>query len=434
MTTLCGHWQDFREIFSLSEVDRQHARARRAKLEQATKGNNMTVLADIRVLDFGRYIAGPYLATHLADLGADVIRLEKIDGSEDRFVGPVAADGAGALYLQGGRNKRGMTLNPTKPDGREVLRRLVASADVVVANMPASGLVSMGIDLESLQAMKPDIILATNNVFGAGGPWSDRVGFDGLAQAMSGAVAMSGPEGQPTRSTAPFVDFCSATLGAMAVLAALRHRDQTGEGQQVETALLKTALMMTNSLLVEQSLLGVDRVSTHNRGQTAAPSDIFACADGQVSVSVLGAPLWERWCSIVQRPDLLNDDRFKDDISRGDHRDELCAVMAEWCSTRTVTEVLDTLGEARVPSAPVLTPQQALDHDHINAIDFLEPTGYDGGLSAPAPLAGFPVDMSAIDTSIRMPAPTLGQHTDQILGELGYSSNEITDLRASRTV
>ncbi|MFT7649412.1 MAG: crotonobetainyl-CoA:carnitine CoA-transferase CaiB-like acyl-CoA transferase [Candidatus Poriferisodalaceae bacterium] len=394
----------------------------------------MSVLADIRVLDFGRYIAGPYLATHLGDLGADVIRLEKVDGSEDRFVGPVGADGAGALFLQAARNKRGMTLNPTKPEGKKVLARLVATADVVVANMPASGLAAMGIDLESLRAHKPDIILATNNVFGAGGPWSDRVGFDGLAQAMSGAVAMSGPPGQPTRSIAPFADFCSATLGAMAVLAALRHRDQTGEGQQVETALLKTALMMTNSLIIEQSLLGIDRESTHNRGQTAAPSDVFFCSDGQVAASVLGAPLWERWCNIVGRPDLLNDDRFKDDISRGDHRDELCGLMNDWCADRTVTEVLDTLADARVPAAPVYTPQQALDDEHVNAISFLEPTDYPGGLPAPAPLAGFPVDMSAIDTSIRTPAPTLGQHTDEILTELGYSADEIVALRTSRTI
>jgi crotonobetainyl-CoA:carnitine CoA-transferase CaiB-like acyl-CoA transferase len=394
----------------------------------------MSVLADIRVLDFGRYIAGPYLATHLADLGADVIRIEKVDGSEDRFVSPVGHDGAGALFLQAGRNKRGFTLNPTKPEGKEVLARLVRTADVVVANMPQAGLVSAGLDYENLRSIKPDIILATNNVFGAGGPWSERLGFDGLAQAMSGAMAMSGPPGQPTRSIAPFADFCSATLGAMAVLAAIRHRDQTGEGQHVETALLKTALMMTDSLLVEQSILGVDRVSTHNRGQTSAPSDSFRCADGTILASVIGAPLWERWCNLVGRPDLLNDDRMKDDISRGDHRDELCAIMAEWCASRSVEEVLTALEEAKVPAAPVYTPQQALDDAHVQAIGFLEPTDYPGGLDSPAPIAQFPVSMSTLDTSIRNPAPMLGQHTDELLAELGYSDDEITELHTNRVV
>lgn len=394
----------------------------------------MTVLADIRVLDFGRYIAGPYLATHLADLGADVIRIEKIDGSEDRFVTPVGHDGAGALFLQAARNKRGLTLNPTKPGGREVLERLVASADIVVANMPRPGLAAMGIDYESLKAIKPDIILATNNVFGDGGPWSERVGFDGLAQAMSGAMAMSGPAGQPTRSTAPFVDFCSAALGAMAVLAALRHRDLTGEGQHVETALLKTALMMTDSLLIEQAVVGADRESTHNRGQTSAPSDTFQCSDGMILASVVGGPLWERWCHLMSRADLLHDDRMKDDISRGDHRDELCGIMAEWCADRTVDEVLTALDEAKVPAAPVYTPQQALDDGHIEAIGFLQPTDYPGGLDKPAPLASFPVAMTGVDTSIRHPAPMLGEHTDEILAELGFGLDEIDELRTNRVV
>ncbi len=392
------------------------------------------ILADIRVLDFGRYIAGPCLATHLADLGADVIRIEKVDGSEDRFMTPVADDGAGALFLQLGRNKRGLTLNPTRPDGAEVLRRLVAGADVVVANMPPAGLVAMGVDYPSLTAIKPDIILATNNVFGSGGPWSERVGFDGLAQAMSGAAAMSGPADHPTRSSAPFVDFCSATLGAVAVLAALRHRDATGEGQVVETALLKTAMMMMDGTLIEQALLRPDRDSTHNRGQTAAPSDYFRCRDGYLAAAVIGAPLFDRWCKLVGRPELVDDERFADDIGRGDHRDELCAIMDDWCRDRTVAEALDALAELKVPAAPVYRPQQVLDDEHVAAIGFLQPIDYDGGLPQPAPITRFPVDMSAADTSIRRPAPTLGQHTDEILAELGYDADEITALRADRVV
>lgn len=394
----------------------------------------MSVLSDIRVLDFGRYIAGPCLATHLGDLGADVIRIEKVDGSEDRFVSPVADDGAGSLFLQIGRNKRGLTLNPTKPGGAEVLKRLVATADVVVANMPPAGLAAMGVDYESLRAIKPDIILATNNVFGSGGPWSERVGFDGLAQAMSGAAAMSGPPGHPTRSTAPFADFCSATLGAVAVLAALRHRDATGEGQVVETALLKTALMMMGGTTIEQAILGLDRVSTHNRGQTAAPSDYFRCSDGYLAAAVIGGPLFDRWCKLVGRPELVDDERFADDIGRGDHRDELCAIMDDWCRERTVAEALDALAELKVPAAPVYTPQQVLDDAHIAAIAYLEPTDYPGGLPAPAPLAGFPVSMSAVDTSIRTPAPTLGQHTDEILAELGFTPDEISSLHEGRVV
>jgi len=392
------------------------------------------VLDGVRVLDFGRYIAGPYCATHLADLGADVIRIEKLDGSEDRWVAPVAHDGSGAMFLQAARNKRGMTLNPMKPEGRDILRKLVETADVVVANMPEEGLVAMGVDYESLKAIKEDIILASNNVFASGGPWSDRVGFDGLAQAMSGAAAMSGPEGHPTRTIAPFADFCSATLGAMAVLAAIIHKMKTGEGQHVETALLKTALMMTNSLAVEQALLEVDRVSTHNRGQTGAPNDIFQCGDGWIIAAVIGAPLFERWCRLVGREDLLNDDRFKDDEARGNNRDVLCEIMAEWCAARSVDEALAALAELKVPAAPALSIPETLEHEHIEAIGILQDTDYGGGLSKPAPIAGFPVTMSATPGTIRRGAPTLGEHTDELLEELGFTPEEISELRTIRVV
>ena len=155
------------------------------------------VLEGIRVLDFGRYIAGPFCASLLADLGAEVIRIEKVSGSEDRFLSPVSEQGDGALFMQVGRNKRGMTLNPMKPEGRNIVKKLVATADVVVANLPPDTLKTMGLDYDSLKTVKPDIILTMISAFGTGGPYSNRVGFDGLGQAMSGAMYMSGTAEQP---------------------------------------------------------------------------------------------------------------------------------------------------------------------------------------------------------------------------------------------
>ena len=243
------------------------------------------VLEGIRVLDFGRYIAGPYCAALLAEHGADVIRIEKREGSEDRFQAPVAETGEGALFLQMNRNKRGLTLDPMTPDGRQVVRRLVATADVVVANLPPQTLLAMQLDYESLTAVRPDIILTTVTAYGRGGPYSERVGFDGIGQVMSGAVYMTGTEEQPYRAQVPWVDFGTALHCAFGTMAALMARKATGKGQWVEGALLATAVTMTNAMLIEQAAIKPDRVPTGNRGQTSAPVDIFRGPAREASVA-----------------------------------------------------------------------------------------------------------------------------------------------------
>src|SRR5438876_4693360 len=199
------------------------------------------VLAAIRVLDFGRYIAGPYCAALLADLGADVVRIERRGGGEDRWVAPVSDDGSGAMYLVMNRNKRAMTLDPACPEGREIVKKLVATADVVVANLPPEVLRSLSLDLESLRRVKPDIILTTVTAFGAGGPWSHKHGFDGIGQTMSGGAYLAGTPEQPMRASVPWVDCGTASLAALGTLAALMERGRTGRGQEAEGALLRTA-------------------------------------------------------------------------------------------------------------------------------------------------------------------------------------------------
>ena len=196
------------------------------------------VLEGIRVLDFGRYIAGPFCGTMLGDLGAEVIRIEKLDGSEDRWVTPVVEGGEGAMFLQMGRNKLGLTLNPMKPAGREIVKKLIAVSDVVIANLPYETLQEMGIDYDTISAINPRIILATTSTFGSEGPYATRVGFDTIGQAMSGAMFLSGDGKVPTRMNAPFVDFGTALLNTVGVLAALIDRARSGKGQKVETALL----------------------------------------------------------------------------------------------------------------------------------------------------------------------------------------------------
>jgi crotonobetainyl-CoA:carnitine CoA-transferase CaiB-like acyl-CoA transferase len=391
------------------------------------------VLAGVRVLDFGRYIAGPYCAALLADLGADVIRIERRGGGEDRWVAPVGDDDVGAMFLVMNRNKRAMTLDPSTADGREVVRKLVATADVVVANLPPEVLRGLALDLESLRRVKPDIILTTVTAFGAGGPWSHKHGFDGIGQLMCGSAYLTGTPEQPLRAAVAWVDCGTASLAAFGTLAALMAREKTGRGQKVEGALLRTAIAYNNPALVEQQVIQVDRVATVNRGQTSAPSDVFRTKDGWIIVYAIGNPMFARWAKLMGDDHWHTDPRFQDDQARGDHGELVSKRMAEWTAERTTDEALKALESARVPAGPLYSPQQALEDAHIRAAGLLHDTDYPG-LPRPAPLAPTPVDLSETPGRFRHRAPTLGEHTDEILAELGYSAREAAELRTKGVV
>ena len=393
----------------------------------------MTILQGIRVLDFGRYIAGPFCGALLGDLGADVIRIEKVDGSEDRYTAPVTDDGQGSGFMALNRNKRGMTLNPRKPGGQDILRRLVATADVVIANLPPDTLESMGLDYASLTAVRPDIILTTTTAFGVGGPYGNRVGFDGVAQAMSGNMHLTGYHNEPMRNYFPYVDYTTASLNTMATLAAIIHRMNTGEGQHVEGCLLASALTVANGTLIEQSMLDNNRVATGNRGQTAAPIDVFQTTDGWILVQVVGNPLFERWAKLMGESHWLTDPRYATDEARGDNAVDISDRMSRWTAERSTAEAMTLLADARIPCGEVLTPAETLVNEQVVARGFLEPVDYPG-LPHPAPVGRMPVDFSKSDTDIRLRAPTLGEHTDEILGELGYDTAIIADFRSRRVI
>ena len=386
------------------------------------------VLAGIRVLDFGRYIAGPYCAALLADLGADVIRIERIAGGEDRWVAPVGADGVGAMYLAMNRNKRAMTLDPACPEGRDIVRKLVATADVVVANLPPEVLRSLALDLDSLRRVRPDIILTTVTAFGAGGPWSHRHGFDGIGQVMSGSAYLTGTPEQPLRAAVAWVDFGTASVSAFGTLAALMARDKTGRGQKVEAALLRTAVAFNNPALIEQQVVQPNRIATMNRGQTSAPSDLFRTKDGWIIAYAIGGPMFARWARLMGEEQWLTDPRFKDDLARGDNGELISKRMSEWTAERTTAEALVALEKAKIPTGPLYSPQQALEDVHIRAAGLLVDTDYPG-LPRRAPLAPTPVDLSETPGRFRHRAPTLGEHTDVILAELGFDAAGIVGLR-----
>jgi crotonobetainyl-CoA:carnitine CoA-transferase CaiB-like acyl-CoA transferase len=392
------------------------------------------VLNGIRVLDFGRFIAGPYCGMLLGDFGAEVIRVDKVGGSEDRFILPLAESGEGGMFMQINRNKRDITLNPSSPEGREILHKLVANTDVVIANLPWEVLPALGIDYESLKAIKPDIIFATMSTFGREGPYKDRVGFDGIAQAMSGNMYMTGHDGENYKSMAPYCDFGTALSAAFGVMVALRHRDQTGEGQVVESTLMRTGVTMTNSYLIEQAITAPDRVPTGNLGQTAGPADLYQAKDGQVLVQVVSNNLYRRWARLMDDPDQwINDPRFKDDVSRGENGHILSEAMSAWCAGRTVQECLEGLESVRIPAGPVLSGQQVLDDAHVNATNMLRYMSFPG-LPKDAPIMGPPVELTATPGQIETRAPMVGEQTDEILAELGYDDAAIAELKEKGAV
>ena len=358
----------------------------------------MGVLDGIRVLDYGRFIAAPWCSAVLADMGADVLRVEKREGGEDRWVQSVTESGEGGTFLQCNRNKRSLTLDSTTAEGTEITRRLVVGADIVVANMPAAGMRASGLDYDTLRAIKPDIILASATAYGEGGPYSDRIGFDGAGQVMSGATYRQGLPDQPIRTVVPYADFGTALTLTIGVMMALFHRDKTGEGQHVEGALLPTAMI----------LLGVMTFL--------------------VLLQIAGQPMFKRWCRLIGRLELVDDPRFADDDLRWANGDVLNGLMADWCADKTKSEVLALLESAKLPAAPMYSTAEVLEDPHVRAMGYLQRVPFPGA-AHDVPIIETPFRMSATPGTIRRRAPLLGEHTDEVLGEIGYDAEDIAGLR-----
>jgi crotonobetainyl-CoA:carnitine CoA-transferase CaiB-like acyl-CoA transferase len=336
------------------------------------------------------------------------------------------------MFLQMNRNKKSLTLDPMCEAGREIVKRLVRSADVVVANLPAETLKAMGLDYETVSAVNPRAILAVVSAFGMEGPYASRVGFDGVAQAMSGAVWFAGTPEQPVRAAAPWVDFGTASLLAFGVASALRAREMTGRGQMVEGALLRTALTYFSPTLIEEEILKLNRQPTLNRSQTAGPSDIYKAKDGWITVAVNGDPLFRRAAKLIGATEWLTDPRFANDKARGDNGAIISERVGQWVAERNSADAIAAFEAARVPAGPVLRPRETLDDPHVKQGGFFAEVDFPG--IGKAPVAATPVKLHSTPGEVRDRPPLLGEHTDQILRELGYSAAEINALKQEGAV
>ncbi len=390
-------------------------------------------LEGIRVIDFGRFIAGPYCAMLLADFGADVIRVERLDGGEDRQVGPVTERGEGGLFLNLNRNKRGITLDLSHPEAREVIRRLVSNADIVVVNLPLGVMKKIGLDYLSLRLLKDDIILVMASAFGPDGPYADRVGFDGVVQAMSGAMSLTGFAGPPLRSIVSWADYGTALHAAFGAMTALYHRQKTGRGQLIDVSLLATGVTFMTPLLAELKTMGIRRGQIGNTAYYAAPSDAYRTSDGWIIVPTIGNHMFRRWARLVGREDLIDDPRLGDDLSRANNAEIINEATSAWCAQRTRDQAIADLERSRIPCGPCYDLSEVLADPQVNSRRLLQEVEYPGG-SKPVPIASTPVRLSETPAGDCRRAPTLGEHTNEVLGELGFSVNEITALRESKVI
>ena len=390
-------------------------------------------LKGIRVIDLGRFIAGPYCAMLLADFGADVIRVERREGGEDRKLGPVTESGEGGLFLNVNRNKRGITLDFGNSRASEVIRRLIVSADVVVVNLPLAVMKKLGLDYDSLRAIKSDIILVMASAFGPDGPYADRVGFDGVAQAMSGAMSLTGFSGPPLRSIVSWADYGTALHGAFGVMTALYHRERTGQGQLIDVSLLATGITFMTPLLAELKTMGIRRKQLGNTAYFAAPSDVYRTRDGWIIVPTIGNQMFRRWARAIDREDLIDDPRLRDDISRGNNSAVINQAMSGWCLERSREQAIGELERARIPCGPCYDLDEVLTNPQVNSRMLLEEVEYPGG-TRPIPVASTPIRLSETPASPCRRAPTLGEHTDEVLGEIGFTAEEIAALRSSASV
>ncbi|MFC2005823.1 CaiB/BaiF CoA transferase family protein [Chloroflexota bacterium] len=387
-------------------------------------------LNGIRVLDLGRFAACPYAGMLFADLGAEVIRVERSGGGADRHMGILAPSGDGYLFVSRARNKKAISLNFERNDkAKEILNELVKHSDVVIENFSPEAANAMGITYDNFKKVKPDIIFAHLSTFGTTGPYSHRLGFDPIAKAMSGVMAVSGFPGPPIRDQVPWVDLSTGCLTVVGVLAAVIHRQQTGKGQMIDTALLQTAITYMAPFIAEWEIGKKLRQQTGNRNNFLGPNDTYQTKDGKwVYLTVISNPIWRRFCRFIGREELATDPRYQSDLARWEHRDILDPVVSDWVASQTVEELMETAEQIPIPCGICYNQTEVAHDPQVKARKMLtmvpSPDGSNEVLVSSPPLG-----MSETPPKIERSYPAIGQHNEEIYcGLLGYSNEDLVKL------
>lgn len=389
-------------------------------------------LSDIRVIELGQLIAGPFCGQLLGDMGADVIKVEP-PGAGD----PLREWGQGADKVQWeviARNKRSVSANLRVPEGQALVRRLISSADVLVENFKPGTLEKWGLGPEQLLAEQPGLIIARMSGYGQTGPYSGRAGFGGIGEAMGGWRYIVGePDRPPSRMGVSIGDTLTATYGCMGVLAALHHRARTGQGQVIDAALYESVLQVMEGLVPEYDRGGLIRERSGSVLKGIAPSNVYECKDGPFMIGANKDSLWKRLAEAMGRPELGEDPRYATHLARGEHQDELDALINDWTRTLTVAEVDALMTEHSIPAGRVYRAPDMLADPHFQAREAIieVETERFGKLRMQN---AFP-KLSTTPSGVRRPAPAeVGQHNAEVYGELGVDAAELAALREAGVI
>ncbi len=393
-------------------------------------------LEGVRVLDLTRVLAGPYCTMMLGDLGADVIKVERPGAGDDvRSWGPpFAPGGESAYFLCVNRNKRSVTVDLKAPRGRDLIGALARRADVLVENFKTGTLDEMGLGYEVLRGLNAGLVYCSITGFGATGPYRDMPGYDLIAQAMGGIMSITGEvDGAPMKVGVPIVDLTTGMFATIAILAALRVKERTGQGQRVDMALLDSEIAWLGNVASNYLIGGKPARRLGNAHPNITPYEVFPTRDGHLALAVGNDGQWRRFCQAAGAPDLANRPDFKTNSDRVRNRERLVPVMEGLMRQRTSQEWMDLLRKEEIPCGPIQTVDRALHDPQVLARGMV--------VEAPHPTAGSvklvasPLKLAQTPPEIRLPPPTLGQHTEEVLRDvLGLAPQAIAELRAQHVI